>query len=299
MSRPLTRPQAAAAATPLRPRDGRGRAVLQQDGDHDRRERDDRADREVDAAGDDDRGHADRRHADDRRLARHQLQVAGLDELDAGEQREHERDEHQPDEGAGAVEQRSCGHARAAPPVIVATIRSDSVSSATGRARLQPPAEHDRDAVADAEQLGQIAADEEHGLGRRAGGRADELVDQRVDLRLARDVDAPGRLVEHEHVHAVIQQSREGDLLLVAARELRHGLSGTGAADGQIARSTPTPRGAGARAQTVPAAPNGARLVIVRLSAMLRPGASPRASDPRSACPCPAASDRAACDPPL
>ena len=139
MRRPFTRPQAAAAATPLKPRDGRRRAVPQQDRDHDRRERDDRAHRQVDAARHDDGRHADRRHADDRRLARHQLQIAGLDELDPGEQREHERDEHQPDERARAIEQGSCRHARAAPPVIVATIKSDSVSSETGCAACSRP----------------------------------------------------------------------------------------------------------------------------------------------------------------
>ena len=119
--------------------DGRGRALPQQDGDHDRRERDDRAHRQVDAARHDDGRHADRRHADDRRLARHQLQIAGLDELDPGEQREHERDEHQPDEGARAIQQGSCRHARAAPPVIVATIKSDSVRLETGCAGCSRP----------------------------------------------------------------------------------------------------------------------------------------------------------------
>ena len=139
MRTPLTRPQAAAAATPLSAGDGRRRAVPQQDRDHDRGERDDRADRQVDAARHDDHRHAERGHADDRRLARHQLEVAGLEELGADEQREHERDEHQPDERAGAIEQRSCRHARAAPPVIVATIKSGSVSSATGCAACSRP----------------------------------------------------------------------------------------------------------------------------------------------------------------
>ena len=74
---PLTRPQ---SAPPRRRRRARRRPARrhrsQQQRDHDGGERDDRADGEIDAAGDDDRGHADRRHADDRGLARHELEVA-------------------------------------------------------------------------------------------------------------------------------------------------------------------------------------------------------------------------------
>ena len=139
MRRPFTRPQAAAAATPLKPATAgdapfRSRTAITTVVS----EMTEPTDRSMPPATMT-RRHADRRHADDRRLARHQLQIAGLDELDPGEQREHERDEHQPDEGARAIQQGSCRHARAAPPVIVATIKSDSVRLETGCAACSRP----------------------------------------------------------------------------------------------------------------------------------------------------------------
>ena len=52
------------------------RVVTQQQRDDDRAQRDDRSDRQIDSAGDDDHRHAERRDADDRGLPRHQLEVA-------------------------------------------------------------------------------------------------------------------------------------------------------------------------------------------------------------------------------
>ena len=43
--------------------------------------------------------------------------------------------------------------------------------------------------------------------------------DERMDLRLGADVDAAGRLVEHQHAAARRQPLREHELLLVAARQ--------------------------------------------------------------------------------
>ena len=66
--------------------------------------------------------------------------LPGSMNCDAGERGEDQRHQHEAEQRAGAVEQRPRGHdARAAPPVIVATIRSDSFSSATGRAGWSRP----------------------------------------------------------------------------------------------------------------------------------------------------------------
>src|SRR4051812_45052384 len=83
----------------------------------------------------------------------------------------------------------------------------------------QRAAPHDRDAIADAEELGQVARDQEDGLPAH-----DELVNHRVDLRLAAYVNASRRLVEQEHVDVVMKEARQRDLLLIAAGELTNGL---------------------------------------------------------------------------
>ena len=65
-------------------------------------------------------------------------------------------------------------------------------------------------------------------------------------MRLARDVYSARRLVEHQHVHVVVQQARERDLLLIAARETRHFLRVTRCADIEtrdpLACALPLPR---------------------------------------------------------
>ena len=71
------------------------------------------------------------------------------------------------------------------------------------------------DAVADAEQLGQLRRDHDDAL--PGGGQP---VDDRVDLVLRAHVDAARRLVEDEHVGIGVDPLRQHDLLLVAAREL-------------------------------------------------------------------------------
>src|SRR6185312_12822761 len=93
-------------------------------------------------------------------------------------------------------------------------------------------AAHDRDPVADAEQLGEVARDHDDGL-RRSLAR-DERVDELVEPRLGGDVDAAGRLVEQQDVDAVVQEAGDGDLLLVAAGELARRLVGALAADVQL-----------------------------------------------------------------
>ena len=98
--------------------------------------------------------------------------------------------------------------------------------------RPQHAPAHDRYPIAERQKLGQIAADYQDGLA-FAGVRLDSnyFVDQGVDLRLARDVDAARRLVEDEYVDIVMQQAGERDLLLVTARQLDDRLTGTARAN--------------------------------------------------------------------
>ena len=99
---------------------------------------------------------------------------------------------------------------------------------------------------------GQVAADHEDRARRAAGRVSDERVDEPVDLRLASDVDAARRLVEHEDVDVVVKQAADGDLLLVAARQLARLLRRPGALDRRARRSSARPRPAGGRRTGAP-----------------------------------------------
>ncbi len=98
-----------------------------------------------------------------------------------------------------------------------------------GARRAQLAAAHDGDAVAHAEELGQVARHEQHRL---AGER--QAIDEAVDLRLAADVDAARGLVEEEDVDVVVEQAGERDLLLVAAGEIADALAFALAADAEL-----------------------------------------------------------------
>ena len=105
--------------------------------------------------------------------------------------------------------------------------------------------------------------------------RRRQLVDQLVDLRLARDVDAARRLVEHQHVDVVVQQPRDRDLLLVAAGQLARPAGAGAAAD---AEAIDPPRGGRVlpRRQDGEARDrDGSSRDSVRLSATLSPSARP------------------------
>ena len=92
-----------------------------------------------------------------------------------------------PSSGRPAAQEVACLHA-ASPVPVAAIMRRVLVPLRRRPRRAQPPAAHHGDAVAQAEQLGQVAAGHEHRLGRArlrpAGGR-DQPVHQRVDLGLA------------------------------------------------------------------------------------------------------------------
>ena len=78
---------------------------------------------------------------------------------------------------------------------------------------------HDEHAVGQPEDLGQVGRHDDHAEPLRG-----EVADDLVDLGLGADVDALGRLVEHQHLGLGRQPAGEQDLLLVAARQRRHRL---------------------------------------------------------------------------
>src|SRR3954466_13367609 len=73
---------------------------------------------------------------------------------------------------------------------------------------------HHDDAVADADDLGQVGRDDEN-----RGARLREIVDDRIDLGLGADVDAARRLVKDQDLRADREQPRQQHFLLVAAGE--------------------------------------------------------------------------------
>ena len=74
-------------------------AVEHQIAGHHGAQADDRADRQVDAAGDDDEGHAHRQEGVERDMLRHQDQIGGRQEVSARSMREEQDDGDQRDEG--------------------------------------------------------------------------------------------------------------------------------------------------------------------------------------------------------
>ena len=85
------------------------------------------------------------------------------------------------------------------------------------------------------DQLGELRRDEDHAL-----ALLGELLHEPVDLVLALDVDAVGRLVEDEDVGARVEPLGQHDLLLVAAREVAHRVLDVGDLDVRGARRAPS-----------------------------------------------------------
>ena len=93
-----------------------------------------------------------------------------------------------------------------------------------------------------------------------------------------------------QDVHVVMQQPRESDLLLVAARQFANRLRGRRAFDRRVVQPTATPRSVVAPATQVDAGPIPLKRVRVRLSATSRPSATPSAfaifaDHPHALCP--------------
>jgi hypothetical protein len=96
------------------------------------------------------------------------------------------------------------------------------------------PAAHDADGIADPHEFGQIRADEKDGFALRG-----QLAHQPVDLGFAADIDASRRLIQEQNPGLVMQQSADGDLLLIAAGEFGGRLAGALGADIEFFHPTP------------------------------------------------------------
>ncbi|KGW79281.1 ABC-type sugar transport system, ATPase component domain protein [Burkholderia pseudomallei MSHR2990] len=80
--------------------------------------------------------------------------------------------------------------------------------------RLDTALPEHRDAIAQADDLRQLARDQHDRIAARA-----QLAHQLIDFRLRADVDAARRLVEDQDPRVMVEPARDHDLLLIAARE--------------------------------------------------------------------------------
>ncbi len=168
------RPQIAPAPMPPAAASNGAVAGSEEERDDDGRQRHDRSDRQVDPAGDDDHRHAERRRADDGGLPRDELEIVAAEELRSDEESEDDRDEREADERAGGFEHGPRGEPVATHPGLgPGGFEHQVVLGEFGDRprRAQAPAVHDGDAIAQTEQLGNVAADHQHGAW-FASGRA-------------------------------------------------------------------------------------------------------------------------------
>ena len=227
----------------------------------DGRERVGRADREVDAAGDE-HERPGRRDDQRRRLLVEDVEQVGARRERASSsaqsttKRSDERDQD-PEAaqarsrrraGAPASDARRGAASLTPPPTSSAKaarrIAFSVIASPASSATIRPRA-HDEDAVGEAEHLLELGRDQDHAAA--VGG---ELGQEVVDRALGADVDAARRLVGDQHVRLAEQRPREQHLLLVAARERRTGRRVVAPRTSQrssIARAGAAARGRGGR----------------------------------------------------
>ena len=204
MSRPLTRPQAAPTAMPASAARSGLPPALQAPGDHDGPQGDDRSDRQVDPADDDDHRHAERGGADDGGLAGDGLEVVARREAlgpDGREERVDDGDERRP--ARPEVPSASSHFAPPGEPPAGASGPADVVAhdarSCGARLHCARRVEHEAGLgpVPRGPRLAgrprYMTATRSHTAAARAGScspaarpcpRGRELVDQRVDLAL-------------------------------------------------------------------------------------------------------------------
>ena len=234
-----------------------------------------RADRQVDAAGDDDEGHADADDADDRGLTEDDERVVEAREAVAGGHRaddheQHER-QHEPEvatDGAGHHLLQAgllrCGARGCRRAAVPRTRRRRHPKCRHRSARSCGGSFHDEIEHTVLIDLGGGEGLDHTTVGdRRAPCRpgrallrsrsrrsttalpaADEATDEGVDLGAGADVDAAGRLVQQQHARAVHEPARQQDLLLIAAREGARGPVGVRRAAARALRSARRRRGA-------------------------------------------------------
>src|SRR6202022_560706 len=70
--------------------------------------------------------------------------------------------------------------------------------------RTQPAARHDREVIADAQKLRQVAADEDNCL-----ACLGQLSDQSIDLSLAADIHPARRLIQKKDVRLLVEQASQ------------------------------------------------------------------------------------------
>ena len=215
----------------------------------------DRADREVDMAGDDHQQHAER-HDDDVAVLQDEIgEVERLQQRAVGHDLEEQHDREQRQQHAVVAQvvldepampaflgkrNRLVGHGCTAPigtsfaprAVLDVPVAHDGPHDVflrrLGCRKLadEGAVVHHADPVADAEQFRHFRRDHHDAL---AGRR--QLVDDTINLVFCADVDAAGRLVEDQDLGIGQQPFRQHDLLLVAAGELARLLIDVGAAD--------------------------------------------------------------------
>ena len=115
---------------------------------------------------------------------------------------------------------------------------------AAGQNRAQGAAAHHADAVAHADDFGEIAGDQNHGEALFC-----EAADDLVDLALGADVDALSGLVEDQELGLGREPAGEGNLLLIAAGEAAAAGFRTGAFDGEVTNVIQGERAFGAKAE--------------------------------------------------
>src|SRR5262245_15464587 len=92
-----------------------------------------------------------------------------------------------------------------------AQLRIVDASAAIERV-CDPPPPHGENAVAQTRKLAKVA-----GIEQRAASTRDDIANKSVDLRLGRDIDALGGIVEEQHCNSPRQPFRQDYLLLIPA----------------------------------------------------------------------------------
>ena len=188
-------------------------------------EADDRADRQIDVAGQHDQRLADRDDRDDRDARSDAIEGAEAI-VSVDERAEHHNRRDNEDEQAqfadllradvalsqfiDAVLERfrqALAHRRGHDGLLIGFSAIQN--------RHLPALAHDEHAVAEHEHLGQVRRDDDdaNSLGR-------ELADDRMHLGFGADVDAARRLVENQDRRVGVEPLAQHDLLLIAARKL-------------------------------------------------------------------------------
>ena len=240
ISRPFTQTARRADDERQRDRHRRRHRRLERERQHDAGQRQHRADRQIDPAGDDHERHP---HGDDgveRGLLQDVEQVRDRQEV----RRRRPQDRAQRQQAGERAQlpaavrrarawRREPGEALATPAVVMRALRAPPAGPRRrwplgGELAAHAAAAHHEDAIAHAQHLRQIRRNHDD-----AGAVLDQLVHEQVDVLPRGHVDAARRLVEDQDVGVRRQPLRQHDLLLIAAAQVEHELIGSRRADPQ------------------------------------------------------------------